>query len=117
MQQAWTSAKGLQCVQETNFQRKETNSKERERVETTAVVQGATVKTCEYAEEDYVFVFGDEVCADVQRRETHSCIESGASRLACHFGYASELTTRGTSPPLFSIHGSAIEQRGYKNVH
>ena len=42
-----------------------------ERVETTAVVQGAMAETWEYAEENYVFAFGDEVSVDVQRRETH----------------------------------------------
>ena len=29
----------------------------------------------------------------------------------------SELTTRGTAPPLSSIAGSSIEQRGYKKAH
>ena len=48
-----------------------------ERVETT--VQGAMAETWEYAEENYVFAFGDEVSADVQRRETHICIDSDAS--------------------------------------
>ena len=33
--------------------------------------------TWEYAEENNVFAFGDEVSADVQRRETHICIDSG----------------------------------------
>ena len=53
-----------------------------ERVETTAVVQGALAETWEYAEENYVFAFGDQVSADVQRRETHICIDSDASRSA-----------------------------------
>ena len=75
------------------------------------------VETWEYAEENYVFAFGDEVSADVQRRETHMCIDNDASPSACHFGYASELTTRDTAPTLFSIDGSSIEQRGYKKVH
>ena len=45
-----------------------------ERTETTAVVQGVMVETWEYEDEDYVFEFGHEVSADVQRRETHNCI-------------------------------------------
>ena len=80
-----------------------------ERVETNAVVQGSTVETCEYDDERYVFVFGDEVTAGVQRRETHSCRDRGASRSACQFGYVSELTTRSTTPPRFPIDGSSIE--------
>ena len=66
--------------------RKETIPKER--VGTTAVVQGAMVETWEYAEENSVFAFGDEVSADVQRRETHMCVDNDASRSACHFVYA-----------------------------
>ena len=50
------------------------NKPKGESVETTAVVQGAMVETWEY-DEEYVFVFGDEVSADLQRRETHSCID------------------------------------------
>ena len=87
------------------------------RVETTAVVQGAIVDTWEYDDEDYVFVSGDEVSADVQRRETHSCTDRGASRSACQLGYVSELTTRVTAPPRFSIDGCSSEQRGYLKVH
>ena len=74
-------------------------------------------ETWEHAEENYVFAFGDEVSADVQRRETHMCVDSDASRSACHFGHAPEVTARGTAPTLFSIDGSSIEQRGYKKVH
>ena len=85
-----------------------------ERVETTAVVQGAMAETWEYAEENYVFAFGDEVNADVQR---HICVDSDASRSACHFGHAPEVTARRTAPTLFSIDGSSIEQRVYKKVH
>ena len=59
------------------LQKKETSPKER--VETTAAVQGVMVETWEYDDEDYVFVFGHEVSADVQRHEKHSCI-GGASR-------------------------------------
>ena len=33
------------------------------------------------------------------------------------FGFVSELTTRGTTPPLSPTSGSSIEQRGYKKVH
>ena len=33
------------------------------------------------------------------------------------FGLVSELTTRGTTPPLSPISGSSIEQRGYKMIH
>ena len=46
--------------------------------------------------------------ADVQRREMHSCTD-GATRSACR--------SRGTAPPLSSIAGSSIEQRGYKKEH
>ena len=99
MQQAWTIACGLQCVQETHC-RKRKKSK-RERVETTAVVQGVMVVTWEHEDEDCVFEFGHEVSADVQRRETHTCI-SGASRSACRFGGVSESTTRGTNTSTVS---------------
>ena len=46
-----------------------------------------------------------------------SCLDSGVSRSACHFGHAPELTTSGTTPPLFLIDGSSIEHRQYKKVH
>ena len=75
------------------------NKPKGERVETNAVVQGSMVETWEYDDEGYVFVFGDAVNAGVQRRETHSCTDRGASRSACQFGYVSELTTRITTPP------------------
>ena len=74
------------------------------------------VETWEYVDEDYIFEFGHEVSADVQRRETHNCIGGGASRSACRFGCVSELTTRGTTPPPSPIIGSSIEQRGCKKV-
>ena len=88
----------------------------REKAKTPAAVQGAMVETWEYTEEDYVFAFGEAVIAAVQRPETHICVDSGASRSECPFGYASHVTAKGTAPPLFSIDGSSIEQRGYKNV-
>ena len=50
---------------------KETSPKGK-RAETTAVVQGVMVETWKYEDEDYVFEFGHEVTADVQRRETHN---------------------------------------------
>ena len=81
-----------------------------------AVVQGVMVETWEYEDEDYVFEFGHEVSADVQRRETHHCI-GGASRSACGLGRVSELTTRSTTPPLSPRTGPSIEQRGCKKVH
>ena len=93
------------------------NKLEGERVETNAVVQGSMVEAWEYDEERYVFVLGNEVNAGVQRRETHSCTDRGASRSACQFGYVSELTTRITTPPRFPIDGSPIEQCGYKKAH
>ena len=74
------------------------------------------VETWKCHNEDYVFVFGNEVIADVQRREKHSCTDGG-SRSTCCFGYVSELTPRCTAPPLSSIAGSAIDRRGYKKVH
>ena len=54
--------------------------------------------------------------AAVQRPETHICIDGGASRSACPFGYAPEVTARGTALPMFSIDGAFIQQRGYKSV-
>ena len=78
-------------------------------------MQGTTVETWEYVEEDYVFAFGEAVIAAVQRPETHICIDCGASRSA--FGYAPDVTAKGTAPPLYSVDGSSIEQRGYKRVH
>ena len=108
----WTSAKGLLCVQERIAEKGN-----KEKVETPAAVQGAMVETWEYAEEDYVFAFGEAVIAAVQRPQTHICIDSGASRSACPFGYASDVTANGTAPPLNSIDESPIEQRGYKSVH
>ena len=79
----------------------------REKTETTAAVQGATmaqramVETWKYTEDDYVFAFGEDVIAAVQRPETHICIDSGASRSACPFGYALDVSAKGTAPPLF----------------
>ena len=87
-----------------------------EKTETTAAVQavqGAMVETWEYTEDDGVFAFGEGVIAAVQRPETHS----GASRSACPLGYAPDVSAKGTAPTLFSIDGSPIEHRGYKNVH
>ena len=52
----------------------------KEKVETSAAVQGAIVETWEYGEEHYVFAFGEAVIAAEQRSETHICIDSGASR-------------------------------------
>ena len=75
------------------------------------------VERWEYADRDYVFACGREVSANEQRCERHSCIDSGASRSACHSGRMSELTARGTAPTLISSVGSAIEQCGYKKVH
>ena len=37
--------------------------------------------------------------------------------IGSRFGYGSELTTRGTTPPLSPISEYSIEQRGYKKVH
>ena len=69
-----------------------------------------------YTEIDYFFAFGEAVIAAVQRPETHICIDSGASRSACPFGCAADVSAKGTTPPLFSIDGSPIEQ-GYKKEH
>ena len=69
--------------------RRETSPKGK-RVETTAVVQGVMVEMLEY--------------------EDGMLIEN-------RFGYVSELTTRGTTPPLSPISGSSLAQRGYKKVH
>ena len=75
------------------------------------------VETWEYTEEDKVFAFGEAVIAAVQRTETHMCFDSGVSRSACPCGSAPDVTAKGIAPPLFSINGSSIEQRGYKKVH
>ena len=61
-----------------------------ERVETTAAVQRVMVETSEYDD---------------------------GMLIGSRFGYVSQLTTRGTIPPLSPISGPLIEQRGYKNVH
>ena len=66
------------------------NKPEGKGVETTAVVQGVMVESLEY----------DDGMLTESR-----------------FGFVSELTTRGTRPPLSPISGSSIEQRGYKKVH
>ena len=63
------------------------------------------------------FAFGEAVIAAVQRPETHIGMNSGASRSACPIGYAPDVSAKGTAPPLLSIDGSPIEQRGYKKVH
>ena len=61
-------------------------TEEGEKVETTAAVQGAMVETREYADENFVFAFGDAVIAAVQRPETHMktdcgvCTDRGAPR-------------------------------------
>ena len=94
----------------------------REKTETTAAVQGATVQgamieTWKCTEDDFVFAFGETVIAAVQRPETHICIGSGASRSACPFAYAPDVLSKGTAQPLFSIDGSPIEQRGCKKMH
>ena len=46
------------------------NKPEGESVETTTVVQVVMDETWKYEDDDYVFVFGSEVSADVQRRDT-----------------------------------------------
>ena len=66
-----------------------------EKVDRSAAVQGAIAGTWEYTEEDYVFAFGEAVIAAVQRPETHICIDSGASRSPCLFGYAPDVTQHG----------------------
>ena len=91
------------------------NTPKGERVETTAAVQEVMDETRMYDDEDDVSVIGNEVIADVQRLQKHRCT-CGASRSASRFGYVLELTTRGAAPPVSSIAGSAIEQRGYRKV-
>ena len=66
------------------------HNRERERVETTAVVQRVMVETSEY---------GDGM-------------QNGS-----RFRYVSGLTTRGTTPPLSPISECSTAQRGYKKVH
>ena len=61
--------------------------RERERVEATAVVQRVMVETSEYDD---------------------------GMLIGSRFGYVSESTTRGTTPPLSPISGSSIELRGCK---
>ena len=81
-------------------------------------VQGAMVQAREHADNGCVFAFEDEegmtrLCRD--RRHTYA-FDSGSSRLACPSDHAAEATARGMAPPLFSIDGAPIEQRGYKSV-
>ena len=66
------------------------NKPKGKRVETTAVVQGVMVETLKY--------------------DDGMLIES-------RFSFMSELTMRSTTPPLSTISGSSISQRGYKKVH
>ena len=49
--------------------------------------------------------------------ETDICIDSGASRSACPFGYTPDVSAKGTAMTLFLIDGSPLEQRGYQKVH
>ena len=89
----------------------------KEKTETTAAVQGVMFETWEYVEDDNVFSFGEAVIDAVQRPETHICIDNGVSRSVCPFGYAPDVSAKGTAPPLSSIDGCPIEQCGYKKVH
>ena len=81
MQQAWTLASGLQRVQETHYRERKQVQK-RERVETTALLQRVMVETSEYDD---------------------------GMLIGSRFGFVSELTTRGTAPPLSPISGSSTE--------
>ena len=79
---------GLQCVHETHYrERKQAQRKESWKQ---AAVQGVMVET---------LVYDDGIL--IENR----------------FSLVSELTTRGTTPPLSPISGSSTEQRGYKKVH
>ena len=71
MQQAWTIANGLQCVQETHC-RKPKRERQRE-LEQQLVVQRVVVKTLEY--DDGILIWS-------------------------HFGFVFGLTTRGRTPPI-----------------
>ena len=66
------------------------NTSKGRRVKTTAAVQGVMVET---------LVYDDDIL--IENR----------------FSLVSELTTRGTTPPLSPFSGSSSEQRGYKKVH
>ena len=63
-------------------------------------VQGAMVETWECTADDCVFAFGVAVIAAVQRPETHICIDSGASRSACPFGYAPDVPAKGSASAI-----------------
>ena len=96
----------------------------KERTDTTAAVQGATaavqgamIETWEYIEDHYVSAFGEAVIAAVQRPETHSCVDSGASRSACPFGDAPDVPAKGTALPLFSMDEVALEAESYRMRH
>ena len=67
--------------------RERKQAQKRERVEATAVVQRVMVETSEYDD---------------------------SMLIGSRFGYVSESTTRGTTPPLSPISGSSIELRGCK---
>ena len=88
------------------YKKRIAEKRHKEKVETSAAVQGAMVETWEYDEDDCVFAVGEAVIAAFQRPETHICI-----------GYALDVTAKGTAPPLYSMDGSSIEQRGCKKVH
>ena len=76
MQQAWTITRQMQCAQETHCRGKKTQ----ERIEKIAVAHEVMIEIWKFDTEDYVIVCEDEVSVDVQRHETHSCTDCGASR-------------------------------------
>ena len=86
------------------YKKRIAEKRHKEKVETSAALQGAMVQTWEYDEDDCVFTFGEAVIAAFQRPETH-------------IGYALDVTARGKAPPLYSMDGSSNEQRGCKKVH
>ena len=61
----------------------------------------------------------DESCSSavVQGVMVETLESDDGMLIGSRFGFVSELTTRGATPPLSPISGSSIEQRGYKKVH
>ena len=69
----------------------------KEKTETTAAAQGAMIKTWEYTEDDFLFTFGENVIAAVQRPQTQICIDGEASRSVCPIGYPPDVSAKGHS--------------------
>ena len=83
------------------YKKRIAEKRHKEKVETSAAVQGAMVETWEYDEDDCVFAVGEAVIAAFQRPETHICI-----------GYALDVTATGTAPPYIRWMGLQLSNVG-----